>query len=415
MSWYENIGGPTSFLFSGVKHEVASNASAPVTVAWSDFDGDGDRDAVVAWPTLGTITLHRNADSATPHGRFPPQPGTAVVVGVVGVAAVVAADVNRNGATDVVYAVNSGGDAQVLWLESAWGGVPGVWPSPFAIAPHVVATLTGWTAACTAVGDVDGDGDVDVVVCGGRCAPWSSGISTFFSILIFCFRAAVDCAPSHRPLLLCACTLILSHSRSWCCGCHVERSLLSWVDNNGAGDFNPIPRPISTSLVDCAGVTLTDVDGDGDVDVGVVSVGEHAALWFENIFTVGNEWVPLSGTPAVGSGFATGARVVWGGDANATSVTFGDLDGDGDSDAVLASTQDNGLSWIENTGPGLATSLFSLRVNTVSGSAEGASSLAKGDIDGYGCSWTIAALQWLGCIANWCSPALACAPFPIQH
>ncbi len=50
LSWFENIGGATSFLFSGVKHEVTGAAvlgQAAIATTVGDVDEDGDADFVV--------------------------------------------------------------------------------------------------------------------------------------------------------------------------------------------------------------------------------------------------------------------------------------------------------------------------------------------------------------------------------
>ena len=100
------------------------------------------------------------------------------------------------------------------------------------------------------------------------------------------------------------------------------------------GTFGP-ERLISTQTYDDYGSVFgTDVDGDGDPDVLTTFAFENKIAWYEN--TDG------AGTFGPQQVISTSAYF-------ALSVFAADLDGDGDTDVLSASANDNKIAWYENS------------------------------------------------------------------
>src|SRR5262249_47284565 len=122
---------------------------------------------------------------------------------------------------------------------------------------------------------------------------------------------------------------------------------------------------ISTSAAGAVSVAAADLDGDGDLDVLSASLGDDKIAWYEN-----NGATPPGFTLRTISTSAAGAR----------SVSAADVDGDGDTDVLPASYDDDKIAWYENDGA--AVPAFTL--HTISTTADGAQSVTTADVDGDG-------------------------------
>ncbi len=139
---------------------------------------------------------------------------------------------------------------------------------------------------------------------------------------------------------------------------------LTWYQNtDGAGSFAIQPALLFGSRT--TEVFTTDVDGDGDADLVRASYSYDRISWFENTDgagSFGSEQIIATGADGAGSVFAA------------------DLDGDGDSDVLSASYNDDRIAWYENTdGAGGFGS-----AQDISTAADGARSVFATDIDGDG-------------------------------
>jgi hypothetical protein len=124
-------------------------------------------------------------------------------------------------------------------------------------------------------------------------------------------------------------------------------------------------RAVSTNADYAKSVFATDVDGDGDIDILSASSLDDKIAWYEN----DGAKLPFFAERVI----STNASEAW-------SVFAADVDGDGDTDVLSASSKDNKIAWYENDGGSPPT--FTERV--ISTNAEGAFCVYATDVDGDG-------------------------------
>ncbi|MCP4193069.1 MAG: VCBS repeat-containing protein [Planctomycetaceae bacterium] len=294
VAWHENLGADR-FLEHSIDSIPGSDDSLIRELIAADFDGDGDDDVAVAAYGSDRIVWYRNLGN----GHFDNL--ATVTTETDGVRTLAAADFDADGDLDLVS--GSWLDNKVAWYANDGEG-------NFGSQQIISESIAG--PRQLRVGDIDLDGRPDVAVA-------------------FRFDDTV-----------------------------------AWFSNEGDG-FSSDSQIISTNTNGPEAIALADADGDGDLDVFTAFSFEGMVAWFENLDENGT-----FGSRQELSSTAEGARF----------ISVADLDGDGDNDVVAASSYypSNNTNWYENTdGQGLfATGKI------ISDKLIGPESIAIADLDGNG-------------------------------
>jgi hypothetical protein len=262
-------------------------------VAIADLDADGDNDIVFANGNVyggagaaGALAQHLYLNNGT--GTFTAAHAQLNVINF-NAKMVVAEDFDNDGDLDLMFASGSTGSPPRLLLNNGSAVFTDV------TASNVPALALRSFSLCA--GDVDDDGDLDVVVTDG---------GTFGGVA------------SQARLLI----------------------------NNGAASFTDATATrMPVDLYNCQDVTLFDFDGDLDIDIalsGKGSGGLQGRLYLNNgagVFSINT----------VMNGVGTGATY---------EVDYGDLDGDNDLDAMIQSVTGQSEGWARNDGTGVAMPEF---------------------------------------------------------
>ncbi|MEA2559911.1 MAG: large repetitive protein, partial [Acidobacteriota bacterium] len=346
IAWYENVGGGGT---SWVLHTISNNADSPISVHAADVDGDGDLDALSASTGDNTIAWYENlgggGTSWAPH---------AISSTVNGATSVYAADVDGDGDLDALSA--SVFDNTIAWHENFGGGGTS-W------VLHTIST-SAIGAVTVVAADVDGDGDLDALsasntddkiawyenVSGGGTSWVLHTISTSANFAVVVSAADVDGDGDIDAL-----------------SASVDDDKIAWYENVGGGGTSWVLHTVSTSANGAETAYAADLDGDGDLDVLSASYADDTIAWYRNDSI--HRGVRFVSPPEIST------------DADfAQSVYTADVDGDGDLDALSASSSDDKIAWYENVGGGGT----SWALHTISTGAAEANSVYAADMDGDG-------------------------------
>lgn len=293
-------------------------------IALGDIDNDGDLDIVTGGSGANSVWLNGGDNSGSNTGIFTDSLQT---LGSYSTSKIVLGDIDGDGDLDLVTANGFPQDNRV-WRNT--GGL---------FAEDVPAQLLGTVSTrAIALGDIDGDGDLDVVLGrdqqpdsiwlnGGDNSGSNTGIFSDSGQTLGMYRTgdiALGDIDGDGDLDMVTANNYSSENRVW---------------RNDAGvlDNDITPAPMLAIADSSTANALGDFDNDGDLDMIVVNQGQANRLWINNKFN-------LPGLVGVfsDSGLLMDASF------NTTAVAVGDIDGDGDLDVVTSNFIGNGRVWLND-------------------------------------------------------------------
>ncbi len=375
LSFFRNTGAASAPAFATASLNpfglvaVAGYSAAPRFV---DIDGDGDLD-VLAGDQLGEIVLLRNTGTRTSPAFASASLNPFGLTSVAGYASPALADVDGDGDLDALV-----GDAQgnVQFFRNTGSAIS---PTFATASANPFGLSDVGTYATASLADVDGDGDLDACVgdddgdlalfanTGGATSPaFAAPVTAAFGIAYVGPAVASAWGDLDGDGDL---DLVVGNYVG-------ETYLLANVQGSKPSPRFDAPSANPFGLAD-VGVSsaprFADLDGDGDLD-GFVGASSGATYFFPNSGSATNAAFGNASAGSFGLG-SVGAD---------STPAFGDLDGDGDLDALVGSAAGD-LDLFANDGSATSPDFASVMVNPFGLTPPGPSaSPALVDVDGDG-------------------------------
>lgn len=265
VAWYENLDGLGNF---GTQQIISQddNSTQVLSVYYADLDGDGDNDVLSANAFgVSNIAWYENLDG---QGNF----GDQHVINSSsedGERSVFAADLDQDGDLDVLstsYIVD-----KIVWYENLDG--LGNFGSQEIISTDVI------DPGIVKTGDLDGDGDNDVLVTSHNLNKvlWFENTNGLGSFSIeHTISTNVDSPGNAYP------SDIDNDGDLDVLSTSLLDDKIAWYENlDGLGNFG-VQQIITTNTDQPASIVTADLDGDGDLDVVSASSRDNKIAWFEN-------------------------------------------------------------------------------------------------------------------------------------
>lgn len=346
VSWYDNAGCGDACTFHqvfGERHDVVELDTTVTSISLADLDGDDDNDIALGLYRTSKVVWHENEDG---FGRF----GPALVVGSdfrTGTHSVMPVDVDVDGDLDLVSA---GVNERLAWFKNSSSRLNSFWEQR--ATSHVAPGPRGDLA----IGDLDGDGDEDIVATSRANLVWYEDLDGNQQ---FSYPHVID-------------TDLRAHSKSvqlkdWDGDGDIDiltipdggRGSADQVllyENSGEGSLLP-PRVLADNVIHAVPV---DFDSDGDLDLVVADVYSQI-VWKE-----------------VEDGVVRRSRLLTKSQFGGT-MQLADLDTDGDLDLLFHASE--GYAWSENIDGAFGDRLRIIRLSGNTSSTHIVDVDSDGDLD----------------------------------
>jgi uncharacterized repeat protein (TIGR01451 family) len=418
ITWCENTDGTGA---SWNRHDVVTNFNYVQCVGVADLDNDGDPDIVASGQDPDIIRYWRNVDGSATNWQQAYVDSSATDP-----SSIYLVDLDRDGDIDVLSGERGAGD-NLMWHENRWNEgssgfydhtVDAYYTDPYmvladdingdgnidylaagfmennvswffnvsmnksAIFPVKHTISTDNDVYVCAVGDVDGDGDIDIAGgnysvypnvnwwknLDGRGQTWTNHmIVNFFS--------------SPRGIAI---TDLNQDGRNDFIAAARGGDKITWWSNPDRNGTNLVSHEVASSYGGPEDVVVADMDHDGDRDVLTAGYFSNTVTWWENTDRTGTNWIQhdvdnmrtVHGTDAadvngdgftdiIGISYVYQTNIVWWQNMDGTGLSWtkhdieesfssgwrvrgADMDGDGDMDVAAISYGGNTIAWWEN-------------------------------------------------------------------
>jgi len=246
-----------------------------------------------------------------------------------------------DGDNDLDAVIGNYNQGETVWINDGTG----------IMTAHPVTATFGATTNGVSLGDLDGDGDLDAMIPSTGQSVWlNDGDGGFYS------------HPTSTSINgLCAALGDLDGDGDLdAVFPNYNSAQTTWL-NDGSGVFTAHPSTPSFGAGISWSLALGDLDGDGDLDAVDPNWGEGQTVWLND-----------------GTGAFSAHPVPTFGTGSSQRLALGDLDGDGDLDVVVTSNGPN-FTWIND-----GTGTFSAHPSVPSFGGGNGYAIALGDLDGDG-------------------------------
>ncbi|NJO04409.1 MAG: VCBS repeat-containing protein [Chloroflexaceae bacterium] len=238
---------------------AVGTANASASVAFGDMDGDGDLDIVSG--LLGSQNqLYRNTGTGTMVGASFFGTGTDTT------SSIAVGDLNNDGSLDIVAGDL---DQSQVYFNSATT-LP-TFPTMATVGPADANTVA------VALGDLDNDGSLDIVAGNGRITPAPDALYLNDGSGQFSTETLLNPSASDVTRDIAVGDIDSDGDLDIVVGNRQQ----DWLYLNAGDGTFPTARTVGSATNDTRSIALGDMDGDGDLDIVAASF-QQSRVWFNN-------------------------------------------------------------------------------------------------------------------------------------